>query len=452
MTEPRPNKTDPAPVWSRPGSGVFGHGLGIFFAILLVTALAMAATYLVVRETLLQQVAEQANIAVENEIEQFVTFSEEATDPQTGNSFGASTRLLDVYLATRIPEPDEALAGLVDDRVIQMNRGDSTRRLEPDSSLVLEISNSAAAAGVIEPPAGEKGASIHWGKVHLSSAKDPRPAAFVVVHHTDADHADLAATSAVLRSTAVTAFGGAAVLALILSLVLGWQHRRRAMSGTEAPSPAIVDVDKPSPEVNDPNVTHRATLRHTGEEMRAPLQYLNAAAAQQPTLAPHVRQLQQVSESLGALSQLLQPGTVGEDLPIDSGELTWQLVQRLRQDSGLAVRLASTATGQEVSVNPEQLRIALGEAIQAFSPGSLGSTEGIEFGTTFRGDGSSRALSLWVRDRGESARPAAPTPVISPLIHAVAAHHGGRAWVESVAGLGALIGIDLPLSGPLPQR
>lgn len=452
MIEHSPSTADPAPVWSRRDSGVFGHSLGIFLAILLVTAFALTATYLAVRETLLQRVSEQANVAVENEIEQFITFSQEATDPQTGSTFGSSTRLLDVYLSTRIPGPEESLAGLVDDRVIQMNRSDSLRRLEPDSSLVAEISDSPAAAGIIEQSAGNPEDSIHWGKVNLSSAEDPRPAVFMVVHHTDADHAELTATMALFRDTAGAALGGAAALALILSLLLGWHHRRRSAAPVAAPRQAATDLDKPAPETPDPNASHRDTLMHTGEEMQAPLRYLNVAAAKQPELAPHVRQLQQISESLEALSQLLQPGAAGEELSIDSGELTWQLVQRLRQDSGLAVRLASTATGREVSVNPEQLRLALGAAIKAFPQGARYSKDGIEFGTTFRGDESSRALSLWIRDRNGSAGTDAPALGIPPLIHAVAAYHGGEAWVESAAGLDTLIGLDLPLAGSLPPR
>lgn len=415
--------------------------IGIFLAILLVTATALAATYLLLRESLLQHVHDQANEVVEQEIEQLIEFSETATDPSTANAFGSSTRLLDVYLSTRIPGPDESVVGIVDNRLIQMNRGDSTRRLEPDSPLLAEISTSPDAAGIIHP-GGPDSPAVHWGKVHLGSPTDPRPAAFVVLHHTDNDVAEMNHTLELLRTAGTMVFALAAVPALILSLLLGWRRRWRPRAEPSPTPPEAPTTPEPAP-VGDVAQTYRATLVHTNRQMQAPLRHLGRATRNQPVLATAVQQLRQASDSLAGLSRMMQPGAAGEDLRLDSGELTWQLVQRIRQDTDREIRLTSTATGQQVSVNPEQLRLALGEVVRGLPHSSR--TGEVEFGTAFRGGKGDRILSLWLRHHdgehpGEKREPDHP-----PLLQAVAEYHGGRAWSESAPQLGLMFGMDIPV-------
>lgn len=445
MRKQRPDTIGPGPT----GSGRRGAGtgfrpasrIGIFLAILLVTATALAATYLLLRESLLQHVNEQANEVVEQEIEQLIEFSETATDPSTASVFGSSTRLLDVYLSTRIPGPDESVVGIVDRRLIQMNRGDSTRRLEPDSPLLTEIEKSPDAAGIIYPE-GPDSAAVHWGKVHLGSPEDPRPAAFVVLHHTDNDVAEMNHTLELLRTAGTMVFAISAVPALILALLLGWRRRWRPRVESTPEPPAAIATPAPAGTVDQ---TYLATLVHTNRQMQAPLRHLGRATRNQPVLAEAVQQLRQASDSLAGLSRMMQPGAAGEDLRLDSGELTWQLVQRIRQDNDREIRLASTATGQQVSVNPEQLRLALSEVVRDFPrPSRTGAGE-VEFGTAFRGGQRDRILSLWLRYHDDSCPEEAREPDHPPLLQAVAEYHGGRAWAESAPQLGLMLGMDIPV-------
>lgn len=196
----------------------------IFLGVLAITAISLASVFFTVREVLHDRLSAQANTDVEQELEEFLAFSRYGTDPQTGGAFASSSRLLEVYLAGQIPAPEEALAGFVDGRVIQMKRGEATRRLAPDSPVVQHIAESPQAAGIIEVP--EDGpathtADLHWGKVHLQGQENDRPASFVVVRYTETDRAELASTLQLLAMLGAAGLLPAILLGALLALDLG---------------------------------------------------------------------------------------------------------------------------------------------------------------------------------------------------------------------------------------
>lgn len=430
-----PSATTPVPA-QRAGSSPatrhrFVSRLGIFLAIATVTGLTLVGIFFGVRGWLLTDVEQRAQADVTEQLDDFLDYAATEADPNTGAAFGSSTRLLDVYLSTRIPESDESFAGIVDGRIIQMDRGDTPRRLEPGTPEIEQIAGSADATGVVPD---DDGTALHWGKVHVTSPEDSRPAVFVVARYTDAEHTRVMEILSQLQLLGLAGAGAALPVALILAL---WLGRKRHL-----PAASVV----PDPH-GDPTYSYRHMLAVTGRQLDEQVNQLSPRIKHDLTLSSHVNQLRQLSTSLSALTTVLDPQARDKRLRIDSGELTWQLVQRIRHDSGQPVRLVSTATGRQVEVNPEHLRLALDQALKLVGGTGRRESDAPEFGTAFRGEDPHQVLSLWIRHQSEAtaAPPAGFSGSVPPFTQAVAELHQGRAWAEEAGTLGTMLGIDVPV-------
>lgn len=418
--------------------------IGVFLAIICVTVLTLVGVFFGARELWFSEVDERARVDVSKQLEDFLAFAESENDPNTADSFGSSTRLLDVYLSTQVPGPDESFAGIVDGRIIQMDRGETAPRLEPGTLEIEEIAATDQATGVI---ADDDGTALHWGKVHVTSPEDSRPAVFVVARYTDADHVQVTASLEQLQLLGLISAGAAVPVAFILALWLG--RNRRVPATTPPPEQETTADHEPAGRPHgDPTYNYRRSLALTGRQLDEQITYLWPRAKQDPMLVPHLTQLRRLSDSLTALTAVLDPESSDEHLRIDSGELTWQLVQRIRHDSAQPVRLSSTATGHQIDVNPEHLRLALSEALYIASATADTEEKMLEFGTAFRGEEQSRVLSLWIRHRGKTNHPvsAGISGSAPPVMQAVAQLHGGRAWIQEGGTLGIMAGIDIPVS------
>lgn len=442
----------------------------VFLAILLVTAATLAGVYLGGRQLLLADLQERAAADVREQLDDFLSYADNGTDPNTAADFGSSTRLLDVYLSSRIPGPEEAFAGFVDGHLIQMDRGESTRRLTPGSPLIREIATSGRATGTA---AEDDNPAVHWGKVQLTSPEDSRPAVFLVVRYTGAEHAQLDSILGQLRLLGLAGLGVAIPVSVVLAL---WLGRRSRGSTTQADAAAAAGESAPpgsarNPEPNSvasashhvPTESYRRTLALTSGRLDEQISRLSPQAGGNPALQSHLARLRYLSDSLTSLAGVFDPQSVGERVRVDPGELTWQLTQRLRHGSGRELQLTSTATGDVVEVNPEQLYLALDVALRDLveprEPDNGGHIdERTEFGTAFRGEAGNRMLSLWIRHHRRAAdaephRPGTdgvPATGVSPVTQAVAELHGGRAWMNDGCALGAVTGIDVPARGDGP--
>lgn len=110
------------------------------------------------------------------------------------------------------------------------------------------------------------------------------------------------------------------------------------------------------------------------------------------------------------------------------------------------MRLVAVTEPVPIDADAAQLIAALLPAVRA---GLHRSASGpLDFGSTLKGSESEYVLSLWLRDRGEVV----PRDRLSKLLadpgtslDAAARDLGGRAWAESTAGLGTVLGVDLPV-------
>lgn len=463
----------------------------VFLAILLVTAATLTGVYLGGRQLLLADLHERAAADVREQLDDFLAYADNGTDPNTAADFGSSTRLLDVYLSSRIPGPEEAFAGFVDGHLIQMDRGESTRRLTPDSPLIGEIATSGRATGTVVE---DDNPAVHWGKVHLTSPEDSRPAVFLVVRYTGAEHAQLDSILGQLRLLGLAGLGVALPVSVVLALWLGRRSHgsttqtdataaaesrahadERAYADQRAYADETAATEEPAPPRQGrnpepgsaassshhvPTASYRRTLALTSGRLDEQISRLSPQAGGNPALQEHLARLRYLSDSLTSLAGVFDPQSVGGRVRVDPGELTWQLAQRLRHGSGRELQLTSTATGHVVEVDPEQLYVALDAALRDFmtprETGNGGHTdERTEFGTAFRGAVGNRMLSLWIRHHRRAAdaephRPgtdSVPATGVPPITQAVAELHGGRAWMNDGCALGVIIDIDVPARG-----
>ena len=136
------------------------------FWITAVVVVALTSVIVITRAVMLGQVADAANQAVEQEIEEFRHFAAEGTDPETADPFASPARLVEVYLSRQIPDTRESHLGLINGRLLQMDTsalsGDFPAPLSPQEPLLTEILDSAESAGITRD--AERGPT-HWGRV-----------------------------------------------------------------------------------------------------------------------------------------------------------------------------------------------------------------------------------------------------------------------------------------------
>lgn len=141
------------------------------------------------------------------------------------------------------------------------------------------------------------------------------------------------------------------------------------------------------------------------------------------------------------------PVTTGAVVDVD--DLTRRIAVALQADPDTRVTWTTVADPAGVDTRLDAGRLAAALLPAALSATRRADGEPVEFGSSLKGAGSDRTLSLWLRDRGE----AIPRDRLDALLEEgslrdTAREYGGRAWAESMAGLGTVLGVDLPAPGP----
>lgn len=362
--------------------------IGWFIALVAVTLIALILT---TRTVLQSGVAESANEDVVQEIEEFVTFTEEGRDPETAEPFASPDRLLQVYLSRQIPSPDEALVGVIGGQLVQMDAG--PRPLLAGEPLVEAALSSPQAAGVVDD---ELRGAVHWGTVTIADSD----ATLLVARFMDTD---TAAVNATLRAMLFTGLG-----ALVLASGLAWVVARR---------------------IHDEAVV---TLQERIDAADAAYRGILTRAARQPNPA-----------ALAALADL-PPGVRGDHratVPVAAEVVVGDVVTHIP-----AACLVGPLPKASLAVDREVVARALAECAQFFdSP--------LEVSASMHGAHVRISLTGPARlEPSELAglfdwQPAADGggELGGVLLRAVADHYGGHAWVASEAEAGLSLGVDLPV-------
>lgn len=463
----------------------------IVFWITVVVTVALFSVIFMTRSVLLSQVTDNANAAVEQEIDEFLRFAETGVDPENNRPFASASRLIEAYMARQYPDDDELFVGLADGRLIQFDysglSGSFPQPLVPGSELADTFFDTPEASGVHEDP--ELG-MVHWGRVPVVTGDGRDPAYLVVAHFTAGSRQ--ATSQQVQLITLIAAFGLLASI-LIAYLIAGQiiaplRNLRRVASeisnedlAQRVPVQGNDELASLARTFND--MLDRLELAYrdqrqfvddAGHELRTPITVVRGQLELLESTPPHerARSISLATAELDRMSRM-----VNDMLTLavaDSGDFvspsTVDLAALMIDIEDKALILSDRAQLVEVAedeVSLDEHRVT--EAVlELFGNAVKYSDSVVQIGSEFVGEGPERVLQIWVRDsgpgiswekqahlfdrfsRGErqgNARPAGAGLGLS-IVRAIAEAHGGRAYVDSTTGLGSLFGIELPAATP----
>lgn len=468
----------------------------IIFWITIVVVVALASVILVTRSVLLNQVAESANAAVEQEIDEFRQFAVEGTDPATAAPFDSPQRVLEVYLSRQIPDDDEVLLGFVDGQLIQMDlsqlSGDFPEPLSSDSELAAEILQSPVPAGVFQDP---NTGAVHWGRIEFHAPEMPGESYFAVAH-TTADAR--AAVNGEVRTLTMIGLGGVLTAFLIAWLIAGQVIAPLRNLRHVASSISNNDLTQRVPVAGNDELTQLATTFNSmldrietayrgqqqfvddaGHELRTPitvvrgqLELLDSSTPEQQerSIALATAELDRMARLVNDLLTLAVADSADfvNPQPVDIAELTLDIEDKAHTMTPRA-QVVAVAEG---SVDVDEQRVT--EAVLELFHNAVrhtGDESMIDIGSEFLGRGPERKLRIWVRDRGpgvpgdvqeslfsrfhrgeagDTARPAGAGLGLS-IVKVIATAHGGDAYVDSTVGLGSIFGLELPAGTTSPD-
>lgn len=460
--------------------------------IMVLLGIVLFTIILTTRTIMLSDVEAGANAQVEQEVEEFRRFAVEGIDPETGEPFDTSTRLFEVFLSRQIPEDDEVIAGIVGDRVMQIDRGTGPEGLGADGliadgELLRAVRDAGASSGILE---SEEYGRVHWGTVALTG--DP-----------DSDHLVVAAfTSAAregvhhqVRIISVVAVGGLLLTLLIAWLVAGQilapvrEVRRVAariqdtdlsqrvpVTGRDDIAELALTFNGMLDRLETSYATQRRFIDDAGHELRTPitvirgqLELLEGASGEERerSIRLATTELDRMSRIVSELLTLARAERSDFVVPeaTDVADLTLELeskAQALGDREWLVEEIAeSTAVIDPEKIMQAMLQIA-SNAVDHTEEGSA-----IRIGSRITGSGDQRLLRLWITDAGPglsaydarhvfdrfsrgsagSKRNKGGAGLGLSIVKAIADAHRGSAWVTSKEGEGATFGLELP-AGP----
>lgn len=209
--------------------------------ILLVVFTALTAVIYITDAIRQAEIHEQANQTVNQEIQEFQKFVQEAVNPATGQKFDDPVRLLETYLSTQIPVDGEYLFGVANKQFLAQDLSlDSdvaeVHQLNSSSQLIKDVIAAPESSGVRTDSTEN---SIHWAKVNIAVEGSPYDSYFAIMTFTHDDMANLK------EETRIFIWIGA--LALLVAALVAWFISRQIIH----PVQQVDDVASSIAESND---------------------------------------------------------------------------------------------------------------------------------------------------------------------------------------------------------
>ncbi len=474
--------TEPPPASSRWGAARPGlpvrFRIALAVALLVGVALTAAGAILLVIGT--ARVEERVHAEADQEIAEFTGFQQDGVDPDTGEAFESLERLMRVYLSRNVPSDNELMAGYWDGALRVASRRDDLLR-DPRFQSAVDRAVERRKPQTLQS---------EYGQVYLDAlpVRDPRAeGAFVVAFFVDDE---LQVVRDMVRTYAVAALGALAAATLLAAWLAGRLLSPVRVLRETAEEISETDLSRRIPESGNDDLTdltrtvnamlsrlerafrgQREFLDDAGHELRTPLTilrgHLELLDGEDPAevdttrtlLLDEVDRMSRLVDDLILLTKADQPGFVRPE-PVDLEELTAQLAHKVR---GLGDRtwVVDSAARRTVLADEQRLTQAL---LQLAHNAIKHTTPGDDVGVG--SEVSEGCVRLWVRDTGPGVADEDKVRIferfarrdgseISPhlegfglglsLVSAIAAGHGGRAYVEDVAPTGARFVVEIPL-------
>ncbi|ALC04767.1 hypothetical protein CDES_01465 [Corynebacterium deserti GIMN1.010] len=465
----------------------------IVFWMSAVVFLTLASVVIITRSVLLSEVTNEANSAVEQEIEEFRRFASDGIDPETAQPFDSGHRLMEVYLSRQIPDENEAILGLFPGELIQVDysqlNGGHPDPLDLAEPLMEEIRQSPAQSGVFRDP--ERG-STHWGEVAFQTQSGETDGVLVVTYFADPLKEQVNRQIQILL---LIGSGGLFASVLIAWLISGQiiapirklssvsakisnsdLTRRVPVEGrdeiAQLASTFNAMLDRIEAAYND----QRQFVDDAGHELRTPITVVRGQLellASAPPEKPDKPEEQQRSIEL-AMTELDRMSRMVNDLltlavadsaefihksPADVTDLTIDIEDKARTMSD-RILLVDAAEGL---IDLDEQRVT--EAVLELVGNALRYSEDtVELGSDFHGAGANRMFRIWVRDKGPGVEPEQQEALFGrftrgtqgdtkrpggaglglSIVKAIGDAHGGHTFVYSTPGLGSVFGLEIP--------
>lgn len=417
-------------------------------------------------------------------VAEFRALAEDGVDPADGLPFTRVQSLLYIGLQRTVPAENEGMLALVDGQVTWTAPSTVRLRLEQDGDLVAAARALSGETGVAIRSLTTADRTYRYVAVPVTVVGDPAEGLLLLAVDRGVEHAELART---FRTYALVS-----LVALLVTGLVGWVLAGRLLAPIRVlrrTAQQITDTDLSAriPVTGDDDLSdltrtvnamlerldsaftsQRRLLDDVGHELRTPLTiirgHLELLDGSDPADVEQTRALviDEVDRMHGLVDDLVTLATADRPdfvrpTPTDVAQLTDEVVDKARSLGGHRWRVERRA---EVVADLDAQRITqalLQLAANAAKFAPEGSPIGV--GSAVRGD----RLVLTVRDQGPGVAPEDAERIFErfaraqvgrgvegsglglPIVAAIAAAHGGTAYVERRRGPGACFVVDLPL-------
>lgn len=431
------------------------------------------------------EVHNQANIAVQQEIDEFRAFINESPTPLKN-----SKEVVEAYLSQEIPHGNEILIGEINGVLVEQQNKHQFGTPEEHQQLLKDVFTSPANSGITN--------SVHWGRVEMTSSNQASPDYFVVAVSTSSAYKEITTQTRILIGL------GAVIMAI--AILMAWLIANQIIVPIRSLSNVanqITDSDLTSrvPETGDDEIAdlartfnrmldridsaykiQRQFVDDAGHELRTPitvirghLELLETATEEQRKRSVELctGELDRMTRMVNDLLTLAIADAHGSDFlhlnATDLTELCIDIEDKAHILTDGRCEMLSIAEG-EVLIDAQRITEVILELVRNAmkyttdnSPITINSTNQdgqIRFSVTDQGIGIPRSVQdqLFLRfkrgDRPQSDQvPKKGAGLGLSIVKAIAEAHGGHAWVHSTPGNGATFGITIPTrSVPLKEH
>ncbi|MCQ9351996.1 HAMP domain-containing histidine kinase [Corynebacterium sp. 153RC1] len=445
------------------------------------------------------EVHAQANVAVEQEIEEFRRFSAEGIDPTTGQPFSTAESMLRAFFSQQIPGEDELMFALINGELVLQHRSansTSPETLSQETTLVRAIMETNASSGITDT---SDTPGVHWAKLQVSTFGTNDPNYFVIAVFTQPAYDQLSQQARVVWGLGGVGLALAAVIAWVVAAQVLTPVRELQKVASDIASDTTgseTDLTRRVPVRGDDEIAQlsrtfngmldrieeayavqREFIDDAGHELRTPITVVRGhlELLEHATPEQRARSVELCTQELDRMTRMvndlltLAVADAGQPFlnlsEVDATDLVLEIEDKamMLAPNRVQVREFAEAT---VLADPDRITEVMLEFVRnavKYSPPDtpiqLASSVvegGVSFSVSDRGQGiPAEALpTLFQRfHKGDSdAAKKQGSGLGLAIAQAIAQAHGGNAWAESTPGEGSTFGITIPTHTPNEEQ
>jgi len=438
--------------------------------VVVLSALALAAAGGTAWALQLRQVDRDIQGALERTYAELVTLAETGVDPETGESFQETGRLLYTMMSREVPAPYEGMVAFARDD-LRYRTQDIGVPLAQDPEFVDAVADTWTADGVVFDTIRTAQREYRYAGIPVQVG-DSTPGSIVLAFDRGALRSAVGDT---FRTYAIVAVASLALLAVVAWVLSGRLLRPLRTLRETAGQISDTDLSRRIPVDGDDDLSElartfndmldrldtafrsqRRLLDDAGHELRTPITivrgHLELMDPADPQDAADTREL--------ALRELDRMHRLADDLVLldnvldqarQLGRRYWRLTERVEAvvplDQERVTQALLQLAANAVKFSEEGSTVRLGAALRDGDVALWVEDEGIGIPP----DQVDRVFDRFAQVTGPHGRPRSGSGLGLSIVAAIAAAHGGRVTVSSQVGRGSRFTLLLPAPGLRPS-